>query len=224
MKALLLAAGYGTRLRPITDSIPKCLVPIKGRPLLDIWLENLIQAGVDCFLINTHYLAEKVSAYVADSRYREMITLSHEPHLLGTAGTVRHNKAFWQNESDVMIIHADNLCHADFSAFIEAHRNRPQGCTMTMMTFRTSRPSTCGIVELDASNIVQKFHEKSANPPGNLANAAIYICTTELLRWLTAETDFSNEVIPTQLGRIFTWETTDVMEDIGTMETYLKWK
>ena len=60
MKALLLAAGLGTRLYPITKNIPKCLVKIGGRPLLDIWIENLIECGIDSFLVNTHYLSEIV--------------------------------------------------------------------------------------------------------------------------------------------------------------------
>ena len=60
MRAILLAAGLGTRLRPITDKIPKCLVPINGKPLIDYWLEQLTKAGIEKFLINTHYLHEKV--------------------------------------------------------------------------------------------------------------------------------------------------------------------
>ncbi len=78
MKALLLAAGLGTRLRPITNIIPKCLVPINGKPLLEIWLETLTKAGVKEFLINTHYLHEKVEAFVYDSKYKNVVTLVYE--------------------------------------------------------------------------------------------------------------------------------------------------
>ena len=63
MKVILLAAGFGTRLRPITNEIPKCLVPIKGKPLLQIWLENLTKAGLNSFLINTHYLHLEVQKF-----------------------------------------------------------------------------------------------------------------------------------------------------------------
>jgi len=64
MRALLLAAGLGTRLRPLTDTVPKCLVPIKGQPLLGIWLDRLSKAGIGPFLINTHYLAEQVADFI----------------------------------------------------------------------------------------------------------------------------------------------------------------
>jgi mannose-1-phosphate guanylyltransferase len=224
MKAILLAAGYGTRLRPLTDTIPKCLVPIKGQPLLDIWLARLTEAGVKSFLINTHYLKEQVEAYVAASRYRDAITLIHEPQLLGTAGTVRHNRFFWQNDSCVMLVHADNYCLCNFHDFIKAHQQRPVGCVITMMTFQTSNPAACGIIEQDSHNIVRAFHEKKQNPPGNLANAAIYICETSFLSQLKDENDFSCDVLPALMGRIATWENKEVMADIGTLETYAQWK
>ena len=67
MRALLLAAGLGTRLRPITDKIPKCLVPIQGRPLLEIWLDKLCEVGVQEFLVNTHYLAAQVEEFISNS-------------------------------------------------------------------------------------------------------------------------------------------------------------
>ena len=75
MKVILLAAGLGTRLRPLTNSIPKCLVPIKGKPLLEIWLENLFQIGCRSFLINTHYMAEKVEDFLSKSLYQEKCKL-----------------------------------------------------------------------------------------------------------------------------------------------------
>ena len=134
MRALLLAAGLGTRLRPLTKTIPKCLVPIKGKPLLEIWLEGLTEAGVGPFLVNTHYLACQVEDYVNSSQYRNVLTIANEPDLLGTAGTLMKNLDFFQGE-DGMLIHADNYCLADLSAFQQAHRDRPNGCLMTMMTF-----------------------------------------------------------------------------------------
>lgn len=224
MKALLLAAGRGERLKPLTNTIPKCLVPINGKPLLGLWLENLSAAGVDRFLINTHYLKEQVEAFVAHHPFRDRITLAYEPALLGTAGTISSNRSFWENEKDVLVIHADNVCDCDLNAFIAAHKNRPAGCTMTMMTFVTDTPSTCGIVELDGRGVVTRFHEKVANPPSNLANAAVYICSVDFLKSLTTETDLSLEVIPSQLGKIFTWQNRGILQDIGTPEAYRKWK
>ena len=225
MRAMLLAAGLGTRLRPLTDTIPKCMVPIKGVPLLGIWLERLTRAGMGPFLVNTHYLAEQVEAYIETSPYREQVSLVHESELKGTAGTLIENLDFFQGE-DGLLIHADNYCLADFRAFLLAHQQRPLECVMTMMTFRTDDPSSCGIVELDERGVVVAFHEKVAAPPGNLANGAVYILSSELLARLHKDMrnvkDFSNKVLHHFVGRIYHYETTEVFVDVGTPERYEK--
>ncbi len=223
MNALLLAGGYGTRLRPLTDKIPKCLMPVGGKPLLQIWLERLDQAGFDNFLINTHYLAEQVAQFIDHSRWRKRVQLAHEEKLLGTAGTlVRHRDFFGMR--DGLLVHADNLCLADFESFSVAHHDRPSGTWITMMTFRTDDPSSCGIVEPDRQGIMQAFHEKQANPPSNLANGAVYLLSPAFLdqlrtQWIAA-TDFSTEILPELNGRVFTWETQDSLIDIGTPYRY----
>ena len=225
MRALLLAAGLGTRLRPLTDTIPKCLVSIKGQPLLDIWLGRLTQAGIGPFLINTHYLAEQVEAFIGANPYRERVKLVHEHEMQGTAGTLIANLNFFQGQ-DGLLIHADNYCLADFTAFQQAHHNRPPECLMTMMTFRTDAPSSCGIVELDDRGVVIGFHEKVAKPPGNLANGAVYILSAELLKRmgtdLHAMKDFSTEVLNRFVGRIYSYETLEAFLDVGTPENYRK--
>jgi len=225
MRALLLCAGLGTRLRPITNNIPKCLVPINGAPLLQIWLERLTAAGIGPFLVNTHYLADKVNKFVEASLFRKKIQMTFENHLLGTAGTLVRNLDFFQGE-DGLLIHADNYCLADFTAFLRAHNNRPLDCLMTMMTFRTDDPSSCGIVEVDESNVVIGFHEKVEHPPGNLANGAIYIISPELLKIIETDlnyiTDFSTEVLHRFKGRIFSHEISDVFLDVGTPDRYEK--
>lgn len=225
MRALLLSAGFGTRLRPITNHTPKCLVPINGTPLLQIWLERLSAAGVGSFLINTHYLADKVKAFVEESDFRKNIQLTFEDVLLGTAGTLIRNIDFFQGQ-DGLLIHADNYCLADFTAFEIAHNNRPLGCLMTMMTFRTDDPSSCGIVEVDENGVLIGFHEKVETPPCNLANGAIYIISPELLEIFKTDlnyvTDFSTEVLHRFKGYIFTHEISDLFLDIGTLDKYEK--
>jgi mannose-1-phosphate guanylyltransferase len=225
MKALLLAAGFGTRLRPLTDNLPKCLVPIRGQPLLGIWLARLTAAGCGPFLINTHYKAEQVAAFIEASPYRAQATLTHEPVLLGTAGTLLGHLNFFGGE-DGLLIHADNYCLADFKDFIAAHRRRPPGCLMSMMTFRSDNPSSCGIVTLDERKVVVGFDEKQARPSGNLANGAVYILSAELLGRLgtssSAVTDFSTQVLPGLLGKIYAYETSEPLIDIGTPQTYAK--
>src|SRR3954469_6131285 len=91
-KALLAAAGTGTRLRPLTDVLPKCLMPINGRPLLGIWLAMLSAAGASKIIVNLHHHAELVRDYVARSPYAHLVTLAHEETLFGTAGTVMQQR------------------------------------------------------------------------------------------------------------------------------------
>ena len=225
MKALLLAAGFGTRLRPLTESIPKCLVPIAGRPLLGLWLENLMRADIDASLVNTHYLQEQVVSYLDASQYRNRVVVSYEKELRGTAGTLLANLDFF-GQDDVLLIHADIYCEAELRDFVCAHNRRPAGCLMSMMTFRTQEPSTCGIVELDEHNVVVGFHEKSSTPPGNLASGAVYLLTNELLMRLKSDfptvKDFSTEVIHHFLGHIYSHEVFDAFLDVGTPENYLR--
>lgn len=224
MKALLLCAGVGSRLRPITDKVPKPLVPINGKPLLEYWLENLFSAGVEEFLINTHYLADEISAFIETSKYKDKITLVYEEELLNTAGTIVANKSFFAKNEAFMLVHADNLCFCDFKEFINTHEKMKHKCEITMMLFKTDNPQSCGIVELDKENIVQKFHEKVQNPPSNLANGAVYICEYSILEYLISlkkkEIDFSLEVIPKYLGKISTFENKVYHRDIGTILSY----
>jgi mannose-1-phosphate guanylyltransferase len=223
MRTILLAAGFGKRLMPLTKDIPKCLVPIKGVPLLEIWLTRLIKFNLGPFLINTHYKSGQVESYVRASKYSKEVRIATESVLMGTAGTLIKNIDFFQGK-DGLLIHSDNYCMADFNAFVEAHQNRPKECLLTMMTFRTNNPSSCGIVELNRKGIVTSFYEKVTNPPGNLANGAIYILSAELLEMIKKELagakDFSTEILSHLIGRIYTYETQEIFIDIGTPETY----
>lgn len=225
MKTILLAAGFGTRLRPLTDNIPKCLVPIKGKPLLQIWLERLSDADFNFFLINTHYLSNQVNEFINGSKFKNKCFLKNESVLLGTAGTLLSNLNFI-GEEECMLIHADNYCLADFKEFIRAHNQRPAYCLITMMTFRTDNPTSCGIIELDENKVVIGFHEKVESPPGNLANGAIYILSNELIKIISERfstvTDFSTQILPHFIGKIYTYETSELFMDIGTPEAYLK--
>jgi mannose-1-phosphate guanylyltransferase len=220
MRALLLAAGLGTRLRPLTLTVPKCLVPIHGKPLLDYWLDHLFAAGTERVLINTHWLADVVRAHVAASRWHHKIDLVHEDELLGTGGTVLANRE-WLGDKPFLLAHADNLTDFDVGEFRSRHQSRPAECAMSMLAFRTDDPRSCGILELDGAGVVRAFHEKVENPPGNLANAAVYLCEPEITAFIVGlkkpVVDFSTEVIPAFTGRIFAVETAGYHRDIGSL-------
>jgi mannose-1-phosphate guanylyltransferase len=222
MRALLLAAGVGSRLRPLTNTTPKCLVRVHDRPLLDYWLDLVFEGGIERALLNTHWLAEQVRAHVAQSRWRDRIDLVQEDELLGTGGTVLANRAWFGNQP-FLVAHADNLTDFDVAGLLSAHRNRPPGCIMTMLAFRTDDPSSCGILELDDQNRVLAFHEKVKNPPGNLANGAVYLFEPAVIADIAAlgkdVVDLSTEIIPNYLGRILCVETRGYHRDIGNPES-----
>ena len=225
MRALLLAAGLGTRLRPLTKYLPKCLVPINGRPLLDYWLETLVNGGVDKILINAHHLVPLVAEYIKRSEWAHLVVVVHEEQLLGTGGTILKNRAFFKNEP-FLVAHADNLTIFEMSAFALHHTCRPANIELTMMVFETTDPQSCGIVELDERGVVKAFHEKVANPPGTLANAAVYILEPSVVDMMTTfgkeQIDFSTEVMPHLLGKMLTYHNTNYHRDIGTPSSWIK--
>jgi mannose-1-phosphate guanylyltransferase len=178
----------------------------------------LFPAGLQKALINTHYLPEKVRDFVLASRWSERIHLVHEDALLGTGGTVLRNRAFFGGHS-FMVAHADNLSRFDVKAFWKRHDERPAGVAITIMTFETDAPQTCGIVVEDRQGIVREFHEKRPDPPGNHANGAVYLFDPEVIDFLDAlgkpVVDLSTEVLPHFLGRMWTYHNSVYHRDIG---------
>lgn len=225
MKALLLAAGVGSRLRPLTDFLPKCLAPIGGRPLLECWLAGLFRAGFEEVLINTHHLATLVERYVRQTPWSDRVALVHEDTLAGTAGTVWMNRRFFDNGA-FLVAHADNFSVFDPAEMVSRHAERAAGTVMTMMTFETKVPRSCGIVSLDTRGVVMGFYEKVQNPPGNLANAAVYIVEKDVVDLIgtldSPHPDLSTEVIPRLLGRISTYPNRAFHVDIGSPESWLE--
>ncbi len=222
MRALLLAAGLGTRLRPLTNQVPKCLVPIRGRPLLSYWLDGLLgDPRVERVLINTHHLPDQVRGFVAQSRWSERIDMVHEAELLGTGGTILANRAYF-GEGPLFVAHADNLTDASLGTLLDAHFAAGPAILATLLAFRTQTPSTCGILELDGARRVIGFHEKVANPPGNLASGAVYMFAPAVMDRIAGRghrfVDLSTEIIPGLLGQMLAVEHKGFFMDIGTPE------
>jgi len=225
VKPILLAAGSGERLRPFTSVLPKCLMPINGVPLLEYWLASIHELGFEDALVNVCYRSADVIDFLSRPRFSSWVTYSKEKHLLGTAGTIRENQDFL-GDSSCFLIHADNWCCCDFKSFLDYHQyERPRDTSITMMTFTSDHPQSCGIVETDSRGVVIRFHEKTENPPGNKANAAIYLIEPKVIEWINKNnqvTDFSTEVIPAFIGNIATWHNHSINRDIGTIDSLLR--
>lgn len=220
MKAFLLAAGMGTRLRPITDVNPKCMVPIGGRPLLDIWLDALRGAGVDEVLINLHHLPNVVESHLRERGGPPAIRTTYERQLLGSAGTLVANRRWVEDEEMVLACNADNLTDFDLRDLIECHRRA--GLLATIALFRTDNPSACGIVEVDGDGRLVGYTEKPPEPRGNLANAGMYVFHPTVFDEIgdAPPKDIGYDLLPRLVGRAQTILITGYFLDIGTVEAY----
>jgi mannose-1-phosphate guanylyltransferase len=200
VKAFLLAAGRGSRLRPITDTTPKCLVEIDGRPLLDIWLHSLAAAGVTEVLLNTHHLAGQVVAHTRRWNASPTVHVVHEKSLLGSAGTLRANRDFVAGEDLFLALNADNLTDYDLRRLVQAHRSHAPVATLTV--FAAPQPRECGVFELDG-DLVVGFEEKPARPRSNLANAGMYVFDPRVLDELDDDRpkDIGFDLLPQLVGR-----------------------
>jgi histidinol-phosphate phosphatase family protein len=220
-KALVLAGGLGRRLRPLTDVIPKCLLPIGGRTLLDYWVECLVEGGIAEARINTHAHAGRVREHIrsVNSAGRLCLTESYEPELLGSAGTVAANADLAENTDEIVIIYADNLSDIDLRPLLAFHRQH--GDPLTMVLFRAPNPRACGIAEMDEDARIVSFVEKSERPTSNLANAGLYVVDVAAYREIAATKSFDLDfdVLPKFVGRMRGWVWGGYYLDIGTHET-----
>ncbi|MDC0453484.1 nucleotidyltransferase family protein, partial [Alphaproteobacteria bacterium] len=192
MRAILLCAGIGSRLMPYTKNTPKCLMKIKGREILDIWICTLINFGIKSILINTHHHHIKIKKFIENRNYKADIVITYEKKLLNTAGTLYKNINFFNNKEG-LFIHADNLLNIKLKSFVKAHKKRPKKCLITMLCFNTNKPKECGIVKVDKKNIVINYFEKKDEYHGNFANGAIYILSKKFINIIKSKKNMINK-------------------------------
>jgi len=220
VKAFLLAAGIGSRLRPITDSVPKCMVVIDDRPLLDIWLDAFDRAGIDEVLVNLHHLPDVVRRHLAERTGPPVVRTFFEPELLGSAGTLAANRQWVDGEEFFLVCYADNLTDFDLRSLIDVHRTRGQTATLTV--FHSERPSAGGVVEVDDAGRVVGFTEKPSQPVSDLTNAGMYALDPSVLEEIDGKPplDIGYHLLPRLVGRSHAVLVEGYFRDIGTIESY----
>jgi mannose-1-phosphate guanylyltransferase len=220
VKAFLLAAGVGSRLRPITDTTPKCMIVIDDRPLLDIWLDAFDRAGVDEVLVNLHHLPDVVRRHLATRTGPPLVRTSFEPELLGSAGTLLANREWVEGEDLFLVCYADNLTDFDLRSLIDAHRE--QGALATWTVFHSANPSAGGVVELDAVGRVIGFVEKPSEPVSDLTNAGMYAFDPNVLDEIDGglPSDIGYNLLPRLVGRARAVLVEGYFRDVGTAEAY----
>jgi mannose-1-phosphate guanylyltransferase len=220
MKAFLLAAGTGSRLRPITETTPKCMLIIDDKPLLDIWLDALAGAGVDEVLVNLHHLPDVVRSHVAARSGAPAVRLVFEPKLLGSAGTLAASRSWVAEEEMFLVCNADNLTDFDLRSLAEKHRATEAIATLTV--FHSGRPETGGVVELDPAGTVIGFQEKPREPVSDLTNAGIYAFNPGVLEMIggAPPVDIGYHLLPRLVGRAKAVPVEGYFRDVGTIEDY----
>jgi len=220
MKAFLLAAGHGTRLRPLTDKLPKCLVPIRGIPVLGIWLQLCHRFGIDEVLVNLHSHADVVQEYVKSNNSGVKVSLSKEEVLLGSAGTLRANRDWVSGHPCFWVLYADVVTTANLARMLAVHKARKPVATLGL--YQVPDPRRCGVIQFDEASVVQEFVEKPASPSSNWAFSGIMIGSTALLDAipLSHPSDLGFDVLPQLVGKMLAYPIHEYLQDIGTMENY----
>ncbi len=220
MKAFILAAGDGTRLRPLTDSVPKCLLPIQGVPLLHIWLETCHAAGIRDVLVNVHSHAGQVREFAARHSGPVRIHIAEEQQLLGSAGTLFENRSFVDGEEAFFVLYGDVLTNVALAGLLAFHLQKKMPATLGI--YQVSNPSQCGIVNADQDGIVHSFVEKPVQPGSNWAFSGIMVASPEILDLVPAQrpADIGFHLLPLLIGRMRAYPIQEYLLDIGTLNTY----
>ncbi len=220
MKAVLLAAGAGVRLRPLTDGTPKCLLQFGGRSLLDRWLDACAGAGVEEALVNLHHLADVVRSALDSRRGPPTVRTVLEPELLGSAGTLRANRRWLEHEDVFLVCNADNLTDFDLRDLLAFHRRGSSRASL--VAFRAGEPSACGVLDVDPAGRMVGFAEKPRHPRSNLANAGIYAFHPAVLDELRGgpPLDIAYDLLPTLVGEARVMEFGGYLLDVGTPSAF----
>lgn len=218
MKSLLLAAGLGTRLLPLTANKPKCLVEVNGLTMLDFWIRKLENSSVDDVTVNLHHFHREVESHLNKISSRITVIRKFEPVLLGTAGTLITN--FGELNDHLLVIHCDNYSSIDLNDLINFHHSNNNFLTVALFKPDFEAKFNSGMVELDEKDKVVAIYEKPKQTSLVWANAAIYIFSPESLNHLVKDfataTDISTEIIPNFIHKLSPYFIRDFHIDIGT--------
>jgi NDP-sugar pyrophosphorylase family protein len=220
---MVMAAGLGTRLRPLTDFLPKPMMPVANRPVMHHLLNLLHRHDVREVGINLHAFPEMIQTYFGDgSKLGMSITWSHEPELLGTAGGTKKLEALWGDET-ILVTSGDGLHDVDVTALLGHHRRT--GAIATLTVKPVSDPSAYGVVIVDRDTRVRGFQEKPRREDArsDLANCGVYVLEPELLERVPAGevSDFGEHIWPSLVAaneQVYAYTTMAYWNDVGDLD------
>lgn len=224
-KAMIMAAGVGSRLEPLTKAMPKPLVPIANIPVMDILINHLVSFGIKKFIANTYYKAEDIQA-----RYKNKdidIEFIKEKELSGTAGGVKKCQFFFDKNDDFIVMSGDGLTDLDINKAFESHKKSGAVITIVTKEVEHKEVSKYGIIVTDEQGFVSSFQEKPSlqDAKSNLANTGIYIFNYKIFDYIPENTffDFAKNVFPYVLSsgeKINTYKHNGYWSDIGSLSQY----
>jgi mannose-1-phosphate guanylyltransferase len=223
VQAVVLVGGEGTRMRPLTETIPKPLIPLVDRPFLDHVFDHLARYGAHEVILSSPYLEEAFSAFIDARRGDPRITWITEPTALGTGGAIAN--AARSLQGTFLALNGDILTDLDLSALAAFHEGRNASATIALTVVEDARPF--GLVDLDAEGRVQAFREKPADPVRGMVNAGTYMLEAEALRDVPADRPVSieREIFPALIASgvpVFGFVSEAYWIDLGTPEKYLQ--
>jgi mannose-1-phosphate guanylyltransferase len=224
MKALFLAGGMGTRLKPLTDHLPKPMVPIMVKPLLERNILKLKDCGVDEIILSTCYKSQLIEDYFGDGTKMGMkVHYINEETPLGTGGAIKSAEKFF-NETFI-VFNADILCAINFSKMISFHKEKKASVTIAIT--KVENPSAYGVIEYDKNFFAESFTEKPEPSliKSNYINAGIYIFEPDVLKEIpeSKKVSIERQTYPLLLEKgypIAVFKSDDYWMDIGTIEKY----
>jgi NDP-sugar pyrophosphorylase family protein len=222
MKAVLLAAGLGTRLAPMTDSIPKALAPLGGRPLLERQLAYLAREGVTEVGVNVHHHADRVLEFLHRDELPVAVHISHEPELLGTAGALHGLRRFGLLDEPFLVLYGDVATDASLGSLRKRHDE--VGGIATLAYYRDDAAEGKGVLSLATDGRVEAFVEKPAAATGPVCiNAGLYLLDPRIRDYVPhGFADFGLDVFPAALAAgeaIFGHELDGYLRDVGSPES-----
>lgn len=217
--ALILAGGKGERFKPLTHEIPKPMIPLNGKPLIEHSLDLFKKYGIKDVIISVGYLGEKIKEYFGNgARFGLNITYIEEKSPLGTAGPLKMAKNLIKDTC--LVCNADELKEIDLVDMFIFHKENHAKATIALTTVKN--PSEYGVARLNGNKILE-FIEKPKNPPTNLINAGLYIMEPEVIDlipdgYAMLETDVFPKIA--KEGRLFGYSFSGYWKPVGNMEQY----
>lgn len=228
-KAMIMAAGVGSRLDPLTQDVPKPLVPIANRPMMELLLEKLLAISVKDVIANTHYKAEQIINKYKNNDLGINFNYVHEKKLSGTAGGVKKCQFFFDEGEDFLVLSADGLSNANLAAAIESHKKSGAIASLGVKKIALEEIPNFGVVVKDEEGFVIGFQEKPSikEAKSDCINTGIYIFNYKIFDYIPADTfyDFAKNVFPDLLSKdikINTFPVDEYWSDIGTIDQYVQ--